>query len=195
MAGRSPAELLGRLARAGVGIAQLRAKALPDRELLALARAAVAAAREQGVLLIVNDRPDITRLSGADGVHLGQDDLPAAAARELLRDAVIGISTHDPEQLAVASREPVDYVAVGPVFPTSTKENPDPVVGLELVRRARAETGLPVVAIGGITRPRAAQVVEAGADGLAVIGDLLEAADLDAALAEYAARLRRPTGV
>lgn len=178
--------LVRQLARGGVGIAQLRAKALSDRALLEAATTAALAAREAGMLLIVNDRPDIARICGADGVHLGQDDLPPGVARDLLPGAVIGVSTHDTAQLAAALREPVDYVAVGPVFETASKANPDPVVGLELVRRARAETSLPIIAIGGITRARARAVAEAGADGLAVIGDLLDAPDLDATLAGYA---------
>jgi len=145
--------------------------------------------------LILNDRPDVARLCDADGVHLGQEDLPPAEARALLPERLIGVSTHDPAQLRNALVEPVDYVAVGPVYPTTTKRNPDPVVGLELVRTARATSPIPVVAIGGIDRERASAVVEAGAHGLAVIGDLLGAPDLDAALAEYAALLSRSRGV
>jgi thiamine-phosphate pyrophosphorylase len=189
LAGTPLPGLIRRLARAGVGIAQLRAKALADGELLGLACSAVEVARAEGVLLVINDRPDVARLSGADGVHLGQQDLPAAEARALLPEALIGTSTHDPEQLARAIREPVDYVAVGPVYATTSKRKPDPVAGLELVRAARAVSPVPVVAIGGIDRGRARAVIEAGADGLAVIGDLLGAPDLDAALAEYAALL------
>jgi len=178
-----------------VGIAQLRAKHLTDAELLPLTRAAVEGARVRGLRMIVNDRPDVALLAGADGVHLGQRDLPPASARELLPDGLVGISTHDPDQLERAAGEPVDYVAVGPIFPTTGKSNPDPVVGLELVRRARAVTSLPVVAIGGITRASASAVIAAGAHGLAVIGDLLDAPDLDAALAEYQRVLRVAAGV
>src|SRR6185295_6361951 len=114
-----------------------------------------------------------------DGVHLGQDDLDPGAVRSLLPPgAVLGVSTHDPDQLQRAAREPVDYVAIGPVFPTRSKAAPDPVVGLEMVRRARALTSLPLVAIGGITEMNARSVVDAGADGLAVISALLSQPDL-----------------
>jgi thiamine-phosphate pyrophosphorylase len=103
---------------------------------------------------------------------------------------LLGVSTHHLDQLAAAAAEPVDYVAIGPVFPTRTKENPDPVVGLEMVRRARAATVLPLVAIGGITRANARSVVEAGADGVAVVSDLLDAPDLVRAFTELAAAIR-----
>ncbi|HEV8254626.1 MAG TPA: thiamine phosphate synthase, partial [Vicinamibacteria bacterium] len=123
---------------------------------------------------------------GADGVHVGQDDLDPADARHLLGpDALIGVSTHDPRQLAAAAAAPVDYVAVGPIFPTRSKSAADPVVGLDLLRQARAMTSRPLVAIGGITRARAAEVAAAGADGLAVISDLLAAPDLEAAAREF----------
>jgi thiamine-phosphate pyrophosphorylase len=139
-------------------------------------------ARARGALVIINDRADLAYVLGADGVHLGQDDLPPEAARRLLGErATIGYSTHNVEQAARAALMPVDYVAIGPVFATASKENPDPTVGLEGVRRAREAVGpLPLVAIGGIRPADARAVIEAGADAVAVIGALY--ADSDAAL-------------
>lgn len=132
--------------------------------------------RQAGALFVINDRADVARLLDA-GLHVGQDDLPPAEARRLIGpDAVLGLSTHNPAQFRAALMEPVDYVAFGPIFPTATKENPDPVVGLgllpELAEQAR-RSGRPLVAIGGITRARAHEVLAAGADSLAVISDLV----------------------
>jgi thiamine-phosphate pyrophosphorylase len=189
--GRDAAFVVDTLARAGARLIQLRVKGLPDRSCLALARAALSAARASGATLVVNDRADIARIVGADGLHVGQDDLTGTDARSVVGpNVLLGVSTHHLGQLAAASREPVDYVAIGPVFPTHSKENPDPVVGLEMVRRARAATSLPLVAIGGITRLNARDVVEAGADGVAVISDLLDAPDLARAFTELAAAIR-----
>jgi thiamine-phosphate pyrophosphorylase len=184
-------EVVRVLGRAGVRLLQLRAKDMSDRALVPLARAAVAAAHEAGAKLLVNDRPDIARIVQADGVHLGQDDLPPADARAVLgAEAIIGFSTHTLAQLRSAEREPIDYVALGPIFGTTSKANPDPVVGLAMLAQARASTSRPLVAIGGLTRQNASQVVAAGADGLAVIGDLLREGDLSAAVGEFAALLR-----
>jgi thiamine-phosphate pyrophosphorylase len=176
------------LARAGVTLLQLRAKDLTDRALVPLAQAAVAAAHEAGAKLIVNDRPDIARIVQADGVHVGQDDMPPSDTRAILGPhALIGLSTHTLAQLRDAAREPIDYVALGPVFGTTSKQNPDAVVGVDVLARARALTSLPLVAIGGITRRNAPEVVAAGADGLAVIRDLWTGGDLPAAVREFAA--------
>src|SRR4051812_14572498 len=126
-----------------------------------------------GVTLIMNDRADLCLAAGFDGVHVGQDDLSAKGVRLVLgKERVIGVSTHNAEQLAAADTSEADYLAIGPVFPTSTKEKPDPVVGLEGVRRARAATKKPLVAIGGITRENCTAVIEAGADSVAVVRDL-----------------------
>jgi thiamine-phosphate pyrophosphorylase len=137
--------------------------------------------------LIINDRVDICLAAGAEGVHLGQDDLSPAAARQIFKGAegkrmgdnqpnplLIGFSTHYLAQVAQADSMPIDYVAVGPVFATGSKANPDPVIGLEGVRQARAATAKPLVAIGGITRKNCLKTREAGADAVAVISDLLE---------------------
>jgi thiamine-phosphate pyrophosphorylase len=179
---RGVGEAVSALARGGARVLQLRAKDVDDARLVALAREALAAARAAGALLVVNDRPDVALVVGADGVHVGQDDVDPTDARRLLgRDALVGVSTHDPRQLEAAAAAPVDYVAVGPIFATGSKAAADPVVGLDLLRRARAMTDRPLVAIGGITRARAVEVAAAGADGLAVISDLLGAPDLEAA--------------
>lgn len=129
--------------------------------------------REAGATLIIDDRADVALLLDA-GVHVGQDDLAPADARRLLgAGRMIGFSTHNLAQLAAAAGEPVDYLAFGPVFPTSSKANPDPVVGLDGLAQARAAVRAPLVAIGGVTRANARQVFEAGADAVAVIHDIL----------------------
>ena len=126
------------------------------------------------VPLIMNDRADLCLAAGFDGVHVGQDDLSPEAVRAVIGpERWLGVSTHNPEQLREADQTSADYLAIGPVFATSSKEKPDPVVGLEGVRRARSLTRKPLVAIGGITRANAASVIEAGADSVAVISDLL----------------------
>lgn len=175
LSGVSHAEQVARLSEGGATLVQLREKHLSPREFYGEAEAALAVARERGVRLIINDRVDIALAVGADGVHLGQDDLPSEAARMLLGpDAIIGFSTHNIDQATVAARSPVDYIAIGPIFATVSKENPDPVVGIEGLRRVRAQVGqIPIVAIGGISERDARGVLEAGADAIAVIGALL----------------------
>ena len=129
---------------------------------------------DSSIRLIMNDRADLCLAADFDGVHLGQDDLSPEAVRAIIGpDRWLGVSTHNPEQLGEADLTSADYLAIGPVFPTSSKQNPDPVVGLDGVRRARALTRKPLVAIGGITRANAASVIEAGADSVAVISDLI----------------------
>jgi thiamine-phosphate pyrophosphorylase len=123
--------------------------------------------------LIMNDRADLCLVAECDGVHVGQDDLLPGSVRGIIGPRWLGVSTHNPEQVKEADQTPADYLAIGPVFSTSTKDQPDPVVGLEGVRRARQLTRKPLVAIGGITRDNAASVIEAGADSVAVISDLL----------------------
>jgi thiamine-phosphate pyrophosphorylase len=141
------------------------------RELRGLSGAGVPAPHFQ---LIMNDRADLALAAGFDGVHVGQDDLSPEAVRKIIgAERWLGVSTHNAEQVAEADQTSADYLAIGPVFATPSKEKPDPVVGLEGVRRARALTRKPLVAIGGITRANAASVIEAGADSVAVISDLL----------------------
>lgn len=156
----------------GATLLQYRNKPAGARRLLedarALRRLAAGKAR-----LILNDRADLCLAAECDGVHLGQEDLSAEAARRILGDRLwVGLSTHSAEQVKEADRAPVDYVAVGPVFATTSKQRPDPVIGLEGVRAARRATSKPLVAIGGITRVNCRSVVEAGADSVAVIADL-----------------------
>lgn len=178
----------------GARFLQLRAKGASGAWLLATAIAIREMAREAGALLIVNDRADIARLSGADGVHLGQDDVTPGAARALVGgDAMVGLSTHTRGQLTGAvALTGLTYVACGPVFDTTTKTTAYERGGLDLVRRAAAATrarALPLVAIGGITLDTAAQVVEAGAASVAVIGDLLSTGDPEARVRDYLRRV------
>jgi thiamine-phosphate pyrophosphorylase len=168
------AAVVAALAAAGAQVVQLRAKGLGDRALAAAASAAVAAGHAKGALVVVNDRPDVARVAGADGVHVGQDDMaPSDVRRVLPPPALLGLSTHDVGQVAEAPAALLDYVAIGPVFPTRSKAAADPVVGLAGVAAARAATTLPLVAIGGITRANAAAVIAAGADAVAVISELM----------------------
>ncbi|MDE3167637.1 MAG: thiamine phosphate synthase [Acidobacteriota bacterium] len=160
------------LLEGGAGILQIRHKQHWSREFFAAARDTARLCREAGALLVVNDRADFAMLLEA-GLHLGQDDLAPRDARRLLgSDAILGYSSHNSAQIAAAGGEPVDYVAFGPVFATATKQNPDPVVGIEELGRCRALVEKPLVAIGGITLANAARVLAAGADSVAVIGGL-----------------------
>lgn len=172
------ARVMVAMVRGGASWVQLRAKRVDDGALLRLARACRGALAGTGARLWIDDRADVAALVGADGVHVGQDDLPPAAVRRVVgRDCWIGRSTHDREQILEAARDPdVDVIAVGPVFPTTGKERPDPVVGLELLRWARARTSKPLVAIGGIDAARLPSVLAAGADTAAVLGALCRAA-------------------
>lgn len=160
---------------AGAEIVQLRAKRSTSLALFHAANEMMASARRTNVRLIINDRVDIALAVGADGVHLGQTDLSPVEARRLLGDDVmIGHSTHNIEQLRSAVNMPIDYVAIGPIFATATKQDHDPIVGLDLVRVARETVGdMPLIAIGGITSENAASVVAAGADSVAAISTLL----------------------
>lgn len=169
-----PGPAAAAMARGGISWVQLRAKGAADDELYRLGVECRRALEGTGTLLWIDDRPDVAALVGADGVHLGQEDLPPAAARRVVGEGVwIGRSTHDREQLLEADRDPeVDVVAVGPVYPTASKERPDPVVGLALVAWAREATAKPLVAIGGIDASNLAPVLEAGADSAAVLSAL-----------------------
>ena len=186
-AGWTPLDLARACLDGGARLLQLRAKHLASASFLALADDLVRVARRYDAAVIVNDRVDIARLSGAAGVHVGQDDLPPVDARQLLGPlAIIGFSTHSVEQVASTVREPVSYVAVGPVFGTQTKDTGYSPVGLELVRHASERAGaLPVVAIGGITLATAASVVASGAASVAVISDLLVGGDPSARVRAY----------
>ncbi|PWT85495.1 MAG: thiamine phosphate synthase [Blastocatellia bacterium] len=176
-AGWRPIDLATAYLAGGARLLQLRAKTLSSGAFLDLATHIVELARPAGATVIVNDRADIARLSAADGVHVGQDDLLASAARAIVgREATVGISTHTESQLRAAALEPVTYMAIGPVFRTATKATGYAPVGVEGVRTAAAigrKAGLEVVAIGGITLQRAAGIISAGAAAVAVISDLL----------------------
>ena len=175
ISGLTHAEQVARLSAGGARLIQLREKHLAPREFHREAEAAMRVARSEGVQIIINDRVDIALALGADGVHLGQDDLPPEAARRLMGpDAVIGFSTHNAEQAQRAANMPIDYIAIGPICASPTKVNPDPVVGLNELRRVRDLVGsIPLVAIGGITAENAAEIIAAGADAVAVISALL----------------------
>jgi len=171
---------------AGAKILQFRHKGFLSREAFTWLEQIADLARVARVTLVVNDRADLAKLFGA-ALHLGQDDLlPSVARRVVGPDTMVGYSTHNEAQLSAACAEPADYLALGPVFGTATKENPDPTVGLDELRRLRAISNRPLVAIGGITRANAQQVLDAGADSVAVIGDLFpEVGNIQTRTKEY----------
>jgi thiamine-phosphate pyrophosphorylase len=188
-AGWTPIDLADAYLRGGARFLQLRAKTMSSAAMLEAASAIVTAARRAGAIVVVNDRGDIARLSGADGVHVGQDDLSPGDARKVVGDrAMLGVSTHTDDQVTRAVEAPVSYVAVGPVFGTSTKAAGYRAIGLDLVRAAANRTGarnLPLVAIGGITIETATAVIEAGATSVAVISDLLRTGDPEQRVRDY----------
>jgi thiamine-phosphate pyrophosphorylase len=175
------AERLEAALAGGVDIVQLRIKEATDDEIVAAARVFREACDRHGALFVLNDRPDLTDRCGADGVHVGQEDISPAQARAVVgAERIVGRSTHSAEQLAAAMSEPVDYVAVGPVYETPTKPG-RPAVGLELVRTAATKARVPWFAIGGIDMGNAADVVAAGAERLAVVRAIRDAEDPEAA--------------
>lgn len=178
--GRSPIYILRELLRGGARLIQLRAKELSSRELFELAVEASEMCRGAGSIFIVNDRVDIALASQADGVHLGQEDLPLDVARKLMGGRIVGISTHDLEQARLAEKGGADYIGFGPTFPTVTKETRYSPRGLEMLREIRKQVSIPIVAIGGITEATVAQVWQAGADSAAMISDLMKADDVAA---------------
>ena len=175
LSGRSHPEQVDLLSRGGASLIQLREKRMPALEFYEQAKAAVDVAGRNRVQLIINDRVDVAIAVGADGVHLGQDDLPPDAARKLLGPAaILGYSTHNIDQALEAVRFPIDYLAIGPIFQTNTKSDTAPVLGLDGLRAVRRAIGdFPLVAIGGITHLNARDAVDAGADSVAVISALL----------------------
>jgi thiamine-phosphate pyrophosphorylase len=161
------------LVRAGAELLQYRNKSGNARQMLEQARN-LRRALGSSVRLIMNDRADLAVVAGFDGVHVGQDDLSPEGTRKVIGESLwLGVSTHNPEQVTEADKTSADYIAVGPVFATVSKAKPDPVIGVEGVRRARDLTRKPLVAIGGITRVNCRSVIEAGADSVAVISDLV----------------------
>jgi len=170
----SPVRVAEEAAAAGAKILQYRHKDKWTQDEFDEASAIAAVCREAGMLFVVNDRADFAQLLRA-GLHIGQDDLPPQAARRVVSGAVIGFSTHSAAQLRMATGAPVDYLSLGPIFATTSKERPDPVVGLDGLKKLRPLTQKPLVAIGGITLANAADVLAAGADSVAIISGILPA--------------------
>lgn len=164
----------------GAKIIQLRAKDFGSKDMLEAAIFLKAAAQKYDALFIMNDRIDIAMLSGADGVHLGQDDIPVAEARKLLGNKIIGISTHDPKEAMEAEAQGADYISFGPIFATKTKKDAQTPRGIEYLKEIRNAVTLPIAAIGGITEGNMKEALQAGADSVAIISDILTNADLKA---------------
>jgi thiamine-phosphate pyrophosphorylase len=181
-----PIEFTEGLLQAGARLFQYRDKTSSSREFLHASQALCLSVRQRGGTFMVNDRADIARLCGANGLHLGQMDLSLERARKVMEsESVIGISTHNVAQFKLAAESSADYIAVGPIFKTSSKGNPDPVVGVEFILQLRKLTTKTIVAIGGITAENAAEVFEAGADSVAVISDILRAKSPAARVRQY----------
>lgn len=188
-AGRDLRALAEAALAGGARWVQLREKEWTSRALLPLAEALRQKVQAAGGVFIVNDRLDVALAVGADGLHVGQEDLPAQVARRLLPGRLLGVSSHSPEQAVQAQADGADYVAIGSVFPTATKAAFE-LVGLEAVRRARPLVSVPLVAIGGITLENARSVIEAGADGVAVISAITAAEDPAKATTAFLAEIR-----
>ena len=178
--GHDPVELARMLLEAGARIMQLRLKEASSREFLKAARTIVTLGRAHGAIVIVNDRADIAKLAGADGVHVGQDDLTLAETRAMMGSrAIVGVSTHSVEQARAAAAGGADYIGFGAIYTGGLKNVRDPQ-GLARLRAVRAAVSLPIVAIGGITEATMPQVIAAGADAAAIISDVVHAPDLTA---------------
>jgi len=187
---RPLAAVLHEAADAGARLFQYRNKTASMKEAYAEALTLRAAAAKAGARFIVNDRCDLALAVDADGVHLGQGDLPFAYARQIMGpNKIIGLSTHSPVQVAEAERLRPDYIGFGPIFTPSSKQDHDPVVGLNGLRQVRALTSLPIFAIGGIQLDHIEEVVQAGADGIAVISAVLKAPDVTRAIQDFIARM------
>ena len=184
---RYPMEfLLQEFALAGLPWVQLRDKKANSRQLFANAQQLVELARRHGLTAIVNDRADIAWLSGADGVHVGQEDLPVEHARKIVGPKkIVGYSTHNLAQALEAEQSSADYIAIGPVFATTSKANPDPIVPWEELREIRSRVKKPMVAIGGITSKNAKRLFDVGLDSVAVIRDLVGAPDLRSQISQF----------
>ena len=173
-------EIAKRVLAGGARILQLRGKGLSSKELLANARVIRKLTKQVGAVFIVNDRTDIALLSDADGVHLGQDDLPIAEARKILgREKLIGISTHNLDQALKAEQEGSDYIGFGPVFGTKTKADAEEAKGIEALKEVKKKVSIPVIAIGGINLENLKEVIDAGADGVAVISAIVKAENIE----------------
>ena len=179
-------EIAKKVLAGGAGILQLRGKGLSSKELLEQAREIREIAREAGAIFIVNDRADVALLADADGVHLGQDDLPIAQAREILgREKLIGLSTHNLKQAIKAEFEGAAYIGFGPVFGTTTKADAEEAKGLQALREIRKSVNIPIVAIGGINIENVIDVISAGADAVAVISAIVKAGDIEGATRRF----------
>jgi thiamine-phosphate pyrophosphorylase len=188
--GRPLVELVAAALAGGATAIQLRDKTSEARAQVALGRELRRLTREAGALFIVNDRVDVAHAVEADGVHLGQDDLPAAAARAILGPgAIIGGSAGNPDELARSLADSVDYLGVGPMYPTPSKGDAGPTIGPPGLARIRAATDLPIVGVGGIDGDNLAPVLEAGADGIALISAVIGAPDVRAAASQIRARI------
>ena len=178
-------DIAEQLCAGGAKVLQLRAKDIPSREFLDTAHKVREICQRSGCLLIINDRADIALAVDADGVHVGQEDLPLAAARKVLGPKkIIGVSTHDPQQAQTAERDGADYIGFGPMYGTTTKATGYTARGLDQLGAIRAVVHLPIVAIGGITAERASATLTAGADAVAMISDLILATDVAAKVRE-----------
>jgi thiamine-phosphate pyrophosphorylase len=184
----SLSEVLREAGQAGVKLVQYRNKTGLMKQAYVMASTLREISNELGMVFIVNDRCDLAMAVQADGVHLGQTDSPVTLARNLVgHDMLIGVSTHNAQHVKQAAVDGADYVGFGPIFPTDTKSNPDPVVGIQGLKDIRALTSLPVVAIGGIKTESVVELCEAGADGVAVVSGILGAADRQQAFTQYLA--------
>ncbi|UCF73482.1 MAG: thiamine phosphate synthase [Deltaproteobacteria bacterium] len=188
--GRDPIEMVAAQIRGGADVIQLREKDMPKREKLELGRAVKNLAAREGALFIVNDDLDLALILEADGVHLGQDDIPIQYARPLLKDKIIGISTHSLEQARQAIDSGADYIGIGPVFETETKIRVDQVVGIDLVLKVKALSSIPVIAIGGIGENNIDLLVDRGIKRAAIISDILSSDDIEAKTRALKEKLR-----
>lgn len=189
--GLSHVEIAARAVEGGASMIQLRDKVAGPGQLLPEARQIARLCRERGVCFIVNDRLDLALAADADGVHLGQDDLPPQAARRLLGpDKILGVSTHSLEQALDAAEQGADYLGIGPIFATGTKATGYEPRGCEIIRQLRSRIDLPLIAIGGITLNNVGEVITAGATGAAVISAIVGAADIAAATAAFATAIQ-----
>lgn len=176
--GRAPEAVLSQLLDGGVKILQLRVKSMLPREFLTLARAVRAQTQAAGCVLIINDRVDIALACDAEGVHLGQEDLPLVAGRKLMGRKTVGISTHDVDQARDAERNGADYIGFGPMFGSATKDTGYSARGVEMLKQIRDAVKIPIVAIGGINEQNVQQAWQAGANSAAIISDILGAEDV-----------------
>ena len=189
--GRDFLQALEMAVEGGATAVQIRGKTIEAGELFTLASASASLLKPRGIPLLVNDRADIARACGADGVHLGREDLPLAAARKILGSgAVIGLSVNTIDEAREAERLGADYIGLGPVFATTTKDTPLPVLGAEGVARIKAAVVIPVIAIGGLNAANVAAIMQAGADGAAVISAVWGVPDVRAAAQEFLAAIR-----